>query len=243
MPYTVCLLLLLAGIIWVKRDMGKRMLILGLALLFFFSNGAICNYVMNWYETPLVPIADLEYHEVGIVLTGVTNLNKVSGDRTFFDRGADRATHAVQLYKEGKLGKILITGGQGLTTVGDQREAVLLAEFMVMAGVDPGHLYIEDKARNTRENALFAKQTLEERGYDLSKKYLVITSAFHMKRALGCFEKVNMRVEGFPVDYYGSDGIWNLKGILQPSPTALALWHKLFKEWMGTLIYLVVGYI
>jgi uncharacterized SAM-binding protein YcdF (DUF218 family) len=243
MPFTLSLGLILFGIIIKRNPLGRRLLIAGFALLLFFSNGAICNFVMNWYEPPFIPFEQMEYHELGIVLTGVTNLNKAAGDRTFFDRGADRATHTVQLYKEGKVGKILITGGQGLNTKGDQREAVLLADFMVIAGVPPVDILIEDQARNTRENALFAKTTLEQQGWDTSQEMLLITSAFHMNRAQGCFEKVGLNVKPFPVDYYGSDSIWTVKAILQPSPTALTLWHKLFKEWMGILIYRLVGYI
>ncbi len=243
MPLTLSLGLMLAGIVLWNRLLGRRILISGFALLLFFCNGAICNFVMNWYEPPFVPFDQVEYHELGIVLTGVTNLNKSAGDRTFFDRGADRATHAVQLYKEGKLGKILITGGQGLNTKGEQREAVLLADFMMVAGVPAEDIIIEDQARNTRENALFAKATMEHAGINHGNEVLLITSAFHMNRAMGCFEKVGIKVSPFPVDYYGSDSIWTIKAIIQPSPTALSLWHKLFKEWMGTIIYRLVGYI
>ena len=243
LPFTISLGLILLGIIFKRNPLARRLLIAGFALLLFFSNAAICNFVMNWYEPPFIPFDQVEYHELGIVLTGVTNLNKAAGDRTFFDRGADRATHAVQLYKEGKVGKILITGGQGLNTKVDQREAILLADFMVMAGVPIEDILIEDQARNTRENALFTKNTLEQLSWDTGEKMLLITSAFHMHRAVKCFEKVGLNVNPFPVDYYGSDSIWTVKAILQPSPTALTLWNKLFKEWMGTLIYRFVGYI
>ena len=49
---------------------------------------------------------EVKNHEIGIVLTGVTNLSKTAYDRTFFNKGADRITHALQLYRERKIKKI-----------------------------------------------------------------------------------------------------------------------------------------
>lgn len=112
MPLTLVIICLCLGLVWRKQKKGKLVSILGLVLLLFFCNSFLSNTAMYLWEPAFRPIATLPTYEVGIVLTGVTNLDKTAYDRTFFNKGADRATQAVQLYKLQKLTKILITGGQ-----------------------------------------------------------------------------------------------------------------------------------
>ncbi len=242
MPLTAVILLLLAGTVLYAKRIGKKLLWLGVGLLLFFSNQYLANYAVYLWEPPFKPMRDLPEYELGIVLTGVTNLNKTADDRTFFNKGADRATQAMQLYKLGKIKKILITGGQGLNPTNPNAEADLLADFMVIAGVPADDIIIENKAVNTRENALFTKNTLEAKGFDLQSESLLITSAFHMKRSKGCFDQVGISTVTFPVDYYASDPQLTFKSLIQPSPDALLRWHILVKEWVGILAYKVAGY-
>lgn len=243
MPLTWVIICLLAGMLFLPRKWGKRLVIIGFGLLLLFTNKYLSNRLMHAWEPDFIPLAELPHFEVGIVLTGVTNLDKTAYDRTFFNKGADRATHTVQLYKMGKIRKILITGGQGINPVNPNTEAELLADFMMMAGVDEKDIIIENKAVNTRQNAVLAKSKLEENGFDPGSTHLLITSAFHMKRAKACFDKEGVKTMGFPVDYYASDRNLDLQSLLQPSPEGLVLWHKLFKEWVGLLAYKTVGYI
>lgn len=243
LPFTIILIIFLTGLILIKKRIGRKILILGFILLLLFSNRFLSNRVMNIWEPEFVHIDKLPVYEVGIVLTGVTNLNKYAYDRTFFARGADRVTHAIQLYKEGKIKKILITGGAAFYNTNDNREADLLANFMYIAGVKVEDIIIENQAVNTRENAVFAKEKLLEGGYDVHQTYLIITSAFHMKRSQACFDKVGLITDTFPVDYYGNDSKANFQNIFQPAPDSLQHWQILVKEWTGLLIYSIVGYI
>ena len=243
MPLTLVILLFLSGMIFLHKGIGKKLLWLGIALLLFFSNLFLANYAMYLWEPDFKAIDGLPAYEIGIVLTGVTNLNKTAHDRTFFNKGADRATPAMQLDKLGKIKKILITGGQGLNPTNPYAEAELLADFMAIAGVPQQDIIIENKAVNTRENALFTKAILDELDYDFNSKALLITSAFHMKRSKGCFDKVEIPTVTFPVDYYAADPQLTFKSLVQPSPDALHMWHILVKEWVGLSAYKLVGYI
>lgn len=219
-------------------------MITGIILLFFFSNQFLANVTMTIWEENMKPFDDMPQYNVGILLTGVTNLNKTTFDRTLFNKGADRATHTLQLFKLGKIKQILISGGQGLHPANPNTEAELLRDFLVLAGVPDTAIIIENQAKNTYQNAQFSKAILLEKGFDLEKEqYLLITSAFHMRRALGCFEKAGIKSNSFPVDYYSEDIRFNLQKLLYPDPYAIYLWHKLFKEWIGILIYKLVGYI
>src|SRR5690606_42013287 len=105
MPLTIVLLLLITGQIWSKKAVGRKIILTGLILLLFFTNQYLANYAMYIWEPEFKPIDSLPEYEMAIVLTGVTNLDKTVYDRTFFNKGADRATHAMQLYKLGKVNK------------------------------------------------------------------------------------------------------------------------------------------
>lgn len=242
MPLTLIVLLFLLAL-FAKRTQTKRYsMLLGFIFLLFFTNQFIANFVMDAWEPDFKELKTLPNYPLGIVLTGVTNLDKTAYDRTFFSRGADRATHAVQLYKLGKIEKILITGGQGLNPLNPNTEAELLRDFMLIAGVEADDILIENQAKNTRQNALFANEVLEATGYPKDEKQLLITSAFHMHRSKGCFDKVGILTDTYPVDYYGHASKFNLPSLLYPSPDALMTWHRLFKEWIGITTYKIAGY-
>lgn len=238
MPLTIILFFILVGTITKK----KKILWTGIALLLFFSNQFISNKAMQLWEPEFLAFASLPEYEMGIVLTGVTNLSKTTNDRTFFNKGADRATHTVQLYKLGKIKRILITGGQGLNPTNSNTEAELLRDFMVMAGVDKNDILVENQAKNTYQNAVLAKETFVQNGISIQEKSLLITSAFHIKRSKGCFDKVGLPTDTFPVDYYAHESKYDIPFLLYPNPNAINQWHTLAKEWFGIVTYSVLGY-
>lgn len=218
-------------------------MLFGIVLLYLFSNQFLANSAMLWWEPEVVDFNNLEHHEVGIILTGVTNINKSSGERTFFARGADRVTHTLQLYRLGKINKILITGGLGLDPSQDTPEAQLLKNVLLQAGLPEDSILVEPLAKNTRENALFTKNMLDAAGCPKDQKHILITSASHMPRAKACFDKVGLKTSIFPVDYYAEGLRFNIPMLLFPDPQAMLMWHKLFKEWIGIAMYKLAGYI
>lgn len=243
MPLTIISLLWVFGLLYIKKKWGKRCLWIGLILLWFFSNKFIVNQAMLAWEPDFKDFNKIQTRTYGIVLTGVTNLSKTAYDRTFFNKGADRITHALQLYREGKIKKILITGGQGLNPVNPQSEAQILQRFLLMTGVPPEDVMIEDQSKNTHENALFTKEFLKEKGIDVNQEFILITSAFHMKRAQACFDKVGLVTETFPTDYYSNDTKYDIPTLLFPDPYSIFIWHIVSKELIGILVYGLVGYI
>lgn len=243
LPLTITIILIVSGAFFIKRKWGKRSLWAGIILLWFFSNPFIANQAMMAWEPDFKAFNEVKNHEIGIVLTGVTNLSKTAYDRTFFNKGADRITHALQLYREGKIKKILITGGQGLNPVNPQSEAEVLQRFLLMTGVPAEDVMIEDQSKNTRENAVFTKSFLEKKGIDVNQEFILITSAFHMKRSKACFDKVGLLTETFPTDYYSNDTKYDIPTLFFPDPYSIFIWHKLVKEWTGILVYKLVGYL
>ena len=243
MPFTLFILLLLAAFYFTPKSIGKKILGTGIVLLLLFSNPFLSNLALLAWEPPYRSFDEIPATEIGIVLTGVTNLNKTASDRTFFGKGADRITQALQLYRMGKIKKILITGGQGLNPTNSYSEAELLKRFLIMTGMPEADILIEEKSVNTRENALFTKEFLEKEGIATHQEFVLITSAFHMSRSKKCFDKVGLKTIPFPVDYYSHDLKYYLPSLIYPKAEALLDWQILFKEFLGLLMYRVVGYI
>ena len=112
MPFTQMCIWFILAVFLKKRFLKKKFLILGVVYLFFFSNRFIVNEVLLMWEIPPTPYENItEVYQAGIVLGGVTNSEKTPRDRVYFSKGADRITHAYQLYNLGKIEKILVSGG------------------------------------------------------------------------------------------------------------------------------------
>ena len=103
MPLTLVILVLLAAFFYIPKSKGRKILGIGIVLLLLFSNPFLSNLALLAWEPPYKSFDEIPSSEIGIVLTGVTNLNKTATDRTFFGRGADRITQALQLYRIGKI--------------------------------------------------------------------------------------------------------------------------------------------
>jgi uncharacterized SAM-binding protein YcdF (DUF218 family) len=242
-PLVIICALLLASFI-LRSARWKRILrITGISLLFFFSNHFIANEVMHIWELPARPFEELPHYKVAILLTGITS-NKPLGpdDRVYFYLGADRATHTMQLYKLGYVDSIIISGGNGRLVDNGYRESVRLRELLQLTGVPDSSLFVDASSDNTRENAVESRKLLDSLGIDPSQCILV-TSAFHMRRALACFRKVGANVDYFPCDMRSHPRVITPDVLFIPKTEAILVWQKLLKEWTGMLAYKVAGYI
>ncbi len=242
-PFNLILLFLVLSVFIKNVKWKVRLRWLSLGFFVFFSNGIIFNEILLLWQKPAIPIGALkDDYDIAVVLGGTTDVDREPKDRLFFHKGADRVTHAVNLYHEGKVQKVLFTGGNARLFEDPNRDNSPIFNFYVMCGVRPEDIIIESASRNTRENAIFVKQLLEEQG--TSGKVILVTSGFHMRRAEGCFRKAGIEVTGFPTDFYSTlpkDRI-GFDGFI-PSPAVLNNWNFLIKEWIGYITYRLAGYI
>lgn len=242
MPLTIVTICLLLGIFLRKPNRKKTFLWTGVGLLLFFSNHFIANEAILMWELPAKPFAIAPKYELGIVLTGTTMTKPYPNDRVYFNKGADRVTHTVDLYKRGHIRKILISGGTGLLMGADEPEADKYKKAMLLMGVDPADIMIENETRNTYESAVAVKPMLDSMQYTASDCVL-ITSAFHMRRSLACYRKAGVNLDYFTTDFYSQPRDYYLDAFIIPSPQSLVIWTKLFKEWAGFAAYWVAGYV
>jgi uncharacterized SAM-binding protein YcdF (DUF218 family) len=243
-PFNLILLFLLVSLI-VKNSVWKRRLRWS-ALGFFmvFSNGIVFNECMLLWEVPAVSLdAVEEKYDLAIVLGGTVDIDREPADRLFFQKsGTERITHAVDVYHAGIVEKIMYVGGNPaiLGDPAENNEAVV--QFYQMCGVDPADIMSENESRNTHENALNAKKMLGKNAENT--KVVLITSAYHMRRAVACFKKEGFEVIPFSADFYSTkpEDRFTIFGLF-PSPVVLSNWNLLIKEWVGYVAYALLGYL
>jgi uncharacterized SAM-binding protein YcdF (DUF218 family) len=213
-----------------------------LFLLIFCSNEFIANEVIRWWEIPATPFNGIKKkYAWGILLTGVTKTGAGPSDRVYFQRGADRVTHTLQLYKMGFIRKILVSGGSGRLIDIGVREADEIASVLKMMGVNPDDIAIEDSSNNTHESAVMVKAMLH--GKTGPSDCLLVTSAFHIRRSRACYTR-----EGWPTDTFSTDFLSHQRKftpdvLFVPKIEALAIWQVLAKEWVGFVAYRIAGYL
>lgn len=230
-------------LIWKNRN-SKRLkaYILGSGLLLYtLSNELIINELSLFYEYPSIARSEIKTHDIGIVLTGgLMNEEKAPVENLYLGSHADRFAQALLLYKEGKIKKILITGGDlKLISRPIKSEGILAAEFLIKCGVNPADIILEGKSVNTHQNAKFTAELLR-RKYP-NQRYMLLSSAAHLPRAIDCFKKQSLSVTAFGTDYMAKKRrfLWVQ---LIPSGYALQDAQTLLHEWFGYLIYKVMGY-
>jgi uncharacterized SAM-binding protein YcdF (DUF218 family) len=242
LPLTIVIILLIVSGILRNPRRKKIAFWCGVGLLIFFSNDFIANEAMKGWEVKTMAMKEMKTYSLGIVLTGSTIPNREPNDRVYFARGADRVTHTVQLYNQGLLKKILISGGSGSLKEVDEPEANKFRAAMIMMGVDSADIVIENQTRNTHESAVEVKKMLETIAIP-SSDCLLITSAFHMRRSLACYRKVGVELTPFSTDFYSHQQTYYIDAFIVPKLDALVIWHKLFKEWVGFTAYWMAGYV
>ncbi|GAB3634541.1 hypothetical protein GCM10027422_01310 [Hymenobacter arcticus] len=241
MPTVWLVGLLLAA--WLARPDGRaRARWLGAALLVALlgTSNALVNEALLAWEVPAVPLAAVAPADAAVLLTGVTIGNKSPHDRVYLSQGADRFTNALWLYRAGRVRRIIISGGSGAVLTTQGTEAGSLRTLLRLAGVPDADILLDEHSRNTRENALFTKELLIK--HPDIKSLILVTSAFHERRALGCFAQVGLHPQSFPADFRTSDRSWTPDYWLLPSANALSDWSLLLHELSGWVVYKVVGY-
>jgi uncharacterized SAM-binding protein YcdF (DUF218 family) len=177
------------------------------------------------------------------VLGGTADTDRPPFDRLYFTRGAERITQAVELYNKGVVDKILFTGGRSGLLDDPVKDNAPIVNFYVSCGVDPADILIENRARNTYENAVLAREVLDQMDL-LHARHLLLTSAFHMRRAHACFIKQGINCVPFSTDFHASrpEDRFAMSQFV-PSAGVMGDWEFMLKEFIGYIAYRAVGYL
>lgn len=172
-----------------------------------------------------------------IVLGGAVGVAR--GD-VVLNASAARMTKAVELARLHPQAKIVFTGGAAnLVSQAEHTEADGARRLFEGLGLDPARLVMEDRSRNTWENATFTRRLVSPKP---GERWLLVTSAWHMPRSMGVFRKAGFEVEAFPVDYWSRGKPDDFLRIYSRAPRALEIADNGLKEWVGLVAYRLAGY-
>ena len=173
-----------------------------------------------------------------VVLGGAIDLTaSVARGAPELNRHGDRLLAFAALARAYPRARLVFTGGSGLRSERRYGEADFVPAALAAMGVDTSRVIFERKSRTTRENAVRAKALVAPRQ---GETWLLVTSAFHMPRAIGAFRRVGWRALAYPVDYMTPGRASATVGFeLTGSLSRLTL---AMHEWIGLIVYRVLGW-
>src|SRR5258708_35869606 len=147
--------------------------------------------------------------------------------------GAGRCTGRGAAPRRYPASRILVSGGDGTLNPGVLSEAGATRDLLIQLGVAAQRIEIESVSRNTYENASLSYAAAQPKP---GETWLLVTSAMHMPRAIGCFRRAGWAdITPYPVDYRTSTTIGTGLGLLLADD--LVLVNFATKECLGLLAY------
>ncbi len=186
------------------------------------------------------PLADMPPPDGIIVLGGaLRERESAARGQTVFSQG-ERVVEAAILAKRYPDARVIFSGGIGSLLKENSTEAQEAQEaqkLLVALGVDPSRITLEDRSRNTDENARFTAALVRPQP---KQRWLLVTSAYHMPRSMGLFEKAGFNATAFPVAFRtlgeGRGQPW------ESDPARnLETFEVAAKEWIGLAVYRATG--
>jgi uncharacterized SAM-binding protein YcdF (DUF218 family) len=237
-PLSLLFLALLLALLLQRRRPALSRGLLALGLLFIAALGL--TPLAHWAVLPLqqrFPIpAQLPARVDGIVVLGgaISPQNDQPG-QTALNPPAERVTNFVILAQRYPDARLVYSGGSGEVRDQSMREADAAKPLLEALGIAPQRMIYERDSRNTWENALYSKKLADPKP---GETWLLITSAWHMPRAVGCFRRAGWSgIVPYPVDFQDTQPEW---GGFDADGHLYAL-GMAEKEWIGLLAYHLMG--
>jgi uncharacterized SAM-binding protein YcdF (DUF218 family) len=228
--------LLLLATRW--RRAGKRLLLASFLLLGLAGFLPIGGLLIHALESRFPQWNAARGAPDGIVVLGGAIEPALSRiyDAPQLHSSAERVTVIPLLARSYPNARIVYSGGDASLFADQGREADYLYPLLDSFGVPRARVLLENRSRNTYENAVFTKQLVKPKP---GERWLLVTSAVHMPRAVGCFRRVGFPVEAYPVDWHSGRRINLWPG--NSFAGGLRVLDDAVHEWTGLLVYWLTG--
>ncbi len=225
---------------WTRwRRAGRRLVAAVAAVALAIAVLPVDDWLTMPLENRFPPPASLPAEITGIIVLGGSIQPTITHWRgqPSLNGHAERLTEFVALARRYPDAKLIFTGGSGSLGFPDLKETVGARELLARLGLPAERIIFEAESRNTHENAVYSRAIAAPRP---DQRWILITSAFHMPRSVGCFRAVGWHVIPFPVDYMTTGRVSlvpsvNLIGGLGGVQLAL-------HEWIGMIAYRILGH-
>jgi len=218
------------------RTWGRALSTLSALALLLMAFGPLGGFLAGPLEARFPPPLDDMPAPDGVIVLGGTIDERLSASRnrpTLVD-AAERLTAPIALKRKYPNARLVFTGGSAALQAYSEADAV--QRFWREIGLDQGDVLYERRSRNSYENAVFTRELL---GPKPGARWLLVTSAIHMPRAVGVFRQAGFDVIAYPVDYRTSGD----SGLEFPrfATKALGLMEFAAHEWAGLVAYRLTG--
>ena len=218
---------------------GLRVALVTLLALVVLGLGPVAGWIVGPLENRFAP-AEADGEEiVGVVVLGGAvhpNTSFARGQLTVGD-GGERVIAMADLARRHPGARIIFSGGSGAVLGADRPEADAVARYAATLGIVPERITFENRSRTTWENAVESRALARPQP---GERWLLVTSAWHMPRAVGAFRQAGFDVVPYPVDYRTAG-----TGLELPTSPAIASGLDLLdtgvKEWLGLAVYRLSG--
>jgi len=230
------ILLGLVGMLFYRRWWGKSAVFLSFLLLWGLSTEPVRDMLTEplEFQYSALKIEQIKTDGTAIVLLGggiYENAPEYGGRDELGRYAMMRTIYAADVAQKSGL-DVYATGGKPLTQA-DEAEGDIMRHWLLKMGLKEGYVHAENVSNNTWENASYMKKILAEKGVD---RVVLITSAWHIPRAVWCFETHGFEVIPAPTDYLTEQGSYDLRSYL-PRWTTLSDSGQALHEQLGLLWY------
>jgi uncharacterized SAM-binding protein YcdF (DUF218 family) len=218
---------------------GRRIAIASVLLLAIAGWLPLGNALILPLEERFPPWDSSRGAPTGIISLGGaidTVVSPVRGE-VALNEAAERLTAMAELMRRYPQAHIAFSGGSGRLIYDGATEAEFAVRLLESFGIERSRIILESRSRDTDENARFSKEVLQPKP---GERWLIVTSAHHMPRAIGAFRAAGFPVEAFPVDYRTRGAI----DLLRPFATlgdGLRRTDTAVREWVGLVAYRLTG--
>jgi len=220
------------------RRAGPTVVAAGAIVLLVCGFGPVGIWVLRPLEDHFErPGADSKAPDGIIVLGGAID-QMIFQHRTALVPVGGRMTEAVALARRFPQARMVFTGGSDDLFSASIPEAEAAKQFFAAMGLPPERTIYETHSRNTSENAALTRELVSPKP---GERWLLVTSAFHMPRAVGAFRHAGFDVIAWPADYRTIGGSKELATPIFGVSEGLALVDIAVKEWLGLIAYRLTG--
>ena len=243
-PSNLLIFLSLAGVILLAVTRLRRT---GTALAVVGTVGLLLAGMFPLSEIVLLPLEQRfpQYPLDGPAPTGIIMLGggieaglSEARDQVVVNDAGERPIYVADLARRYPRSRLVFSGGSGFIG-GGISEADIVNRQADTIGLPRSRVILENRSRNTHENATFSAALVHPKP---GERWLLLTSAWHMPRAIGCFRQAGFTVEAFPFDYR-TKGWGDLLHFHGFSSDGLLQFDLAMKEWIGLVAYRLAGYI
>lgn len=247
LPSTLIWLLLVAGLLRARslrplpRRKGLRMAWIATLLLAIVGVSPLSSWAL-WpleerFPVPTITNDSREFAGIIVLGGGEDGISSAYRHELHINEAGDRITVGSTLAMRLPAARLIFTGGVGALIQSEPGGAAAVRDYWLSIGIPASRIVVEHKSRNTYENATLTHQLIAPKK---GERFLLVTSAAHMPRAMGVFRQAGFDVVAYPCDFR-TNMTEEPFYISSSFPAGLKRLDEAAKEWIGLVAYRLLG--